>query len=310
MVGLSVVIPLYCEEAIVDKTITAVDQALDSLKEQYDYEVILVDDGSADDTWRVIERAAKSYPAIRAIRLSRNFGKEAALCAGLEMAKGKAVIIMDGDLQHPPSLIPEMVRVWHEQGADIVEAIKEERGKESLPSRLNAYVFYTLFDKLTGYDLRRSSDFILMDRQVVDAWSQLKERNIFFRGVTKWIGFKHVQVPFRVNERLTGKSGWSMYRLVKLALTAVTSFSSSPLHIVTLCGICFALFALVLGIQTLYLKLTGSALEGFTTVILLLLIIGSILMFALGIIGEYLARIYEEVKARPRYIISKIIDSR
>ncbi|MBI5640988.1 MAG: glycosyltransferase family 2 protein [Nitrospirae bacterium] len=305
---ISVVMPVYREGSSLRSVLDVLVEVLLSLKESF--EVILVDDGSPDDTWVVIEQASMQYPVIRAVRLSRNFGKESAICAGLEMASGKAVIVMDGDLQHPPQLIPEMVRLWRESKADVVEAVKDDRGQESFVNRIGAGLFYSVFSRLSGYDLDRASDYKLIDRRVVDAWLTMGERNLFFRGMISWLGFRHLKIPFTVPERAGGQSGWSLFRLIKLAVTAVTSFSSLPLHLITLSGGVFLFFGMILGLQTLFNKLTGKAVSGFATVILLLLIIGSLLMISLGIIGEYIARIYEEVKRRPRYLISEKLERR
>ncbi len=302
---LSVVVPLYREGLHLAASVRQIVQALDSLG--MDYEVILVDDGSADDTWQVITDQSRCFPAIKGIRLSRNFGKEAALAAGLEQARGDAIVVMDGDLQHPPTLIPTMVQCW-KGGAEVVEAVKQHRGSESLYSKLRAQIFYAIFTRLAGYDLRGASDFKLMDRRVLDAWRSMGERNLFFRGMNAWLGFRRVQLPFDVPTRAGGESSWSVLQLVRLAMTAVTSFSSAPLQLITLTGAGFAVFALVLGAQTLYQKIAGRAVDGFTTVILLLLVIGGALMLGLGIIGTYIARIYEEVKGRPRYIVAERVD--
>ena len=297
---LSLVIPLYREAAHLADTLRQVLPVLETLGRPY--ELVLVDDGSPDDTWRVIEAQCASHPAIRGLRLSRNFGKEAALAAGLEHARGNPVVVMDGDLQHPPALLPTMLEAWT-QGADVVEAVKVYRS--SHPGRTRANLFYRLFAALTGEDLQGASDFKLMDRRVLDAWRSLGERNLFFRGMHAWLGFRRVQLPFEVPERAGGHTGWSAWALLRLAITAVTSFSSAPLQLISLAGGAFAVFALVLGVQTLYQKMSGHALDGFTTVILLLLVIGSVTMLGLGIIGSYIARIYDEVKARPRYIIAE-----
>ncbi len=302
---LSVVIPLYREGMHLRDTVIEISRILDSLGTPY--ELILVDDGSPDDTWQAITQQAKHNPAIKGLRLSRNFGKEAALAAGLEQASGKAIVIMDGDLQHPPALIPMMLQCWRE-GAEVVDAIKQHRGRESLVSRFRSQVFYRTFALLAGYDLNGASDFKLMDRRVLEAWRLMGERNLFFRGMSSWLGFRRVQLPFDVPERVSGQSNWSVLQLTRLAMTAVTSFSSAPLHLITLAGMGFTLIALILGLQTIYLKLAGKAVDGFTTVILLLLIIGGAVMLGLGIIGTYLARIYEEVKGRPRYIIAEQLE--
>jgi polyisoprenyl-phosphate glycosyltransferase len=306
--SISIVIPLYNEGSHLSSLLSDLKAALEETGCRF--EIILVDDGSPDDTWQIIRNQAQTSPTLQAVRLSRNFGKELALCAGLERARGDAVIVMDGDGQHPPSLLPVMVERWRSSGADIVQAVKVKRGRESVSSKLGALLFYLILNKLSGFELKGASDYKLMNRKVVDTWLAMRERNVFFRGMTAWMGFKTIQIPFEVGPRRAGKSGWSSLRRAKLALVGITTFSSFPLHLVTFAGVIFFVFAVGLGIQTLYLKLAGRAFTGFTTVILLELIIASLLMISLGIIGEYLARIYEEVKGRPRYIITDSIEPR
>ncbi len=303
---LSIVMPVFREGAQLSAFLAAVRSSLSQC--DLPYELLLVDDGSPDDTWQAIRVEAKSCEAIRALRLSRNFGKESALCAGLEYARGDAVIVMDADGQHPPTLLPDMVRMWQSSGADIVEAVKRKRGSESLSSKLGALFFYFILNKLSGFHFKGASDFKLLNRKAVDAWLRMNERNVFFRGMTVWMGFTTVQVPFEVVPRSAGQSTWSALKRLKLALIGITAFSSFPLHLVTFAGLIFLGLSVLLGIETVYLKLAGRAVSGFATVILLELIIGSFLMISLGIIGEYLARIYEEVKGRPRYIIAESIE--
>jgi glycosyltransferase involved in cell wall biosynthesis len=305
--SISIVIPLYNEESHLSTLLSDLKIALEETGCRF--EIILVDDGSPDDTWETIRDEAQTFPRLRAVRLSRNFGKELALCAGLERAHGDAVIVMDGDGQHPPSLLPVMVERWRSSGADIVQAVKVKRGRESVSSKLGALLFYLILNKLSGFELKGASDYKLMNRKVVETWLAMRERNVFFRGMTAWMGFKTIQIPFEVGPRRAGKSGWSYLRRAKLALVGITTFSSFPLHLVTFAGVIFFVFAVGLGIQTLYLKLAGRAFTGFTTVILLELIIASLLMISLGIIGEYLARIYEEVKGRPRYVVTESIEA-
>ena len=299
---LSIVIPVYNEEKQISKTIEAVCKVLKTVTD--DYRLIIVDDGSRDGTWAVLKELSAKDPRLKILRFSRNFGKEAAIMAGLSRAESKACIIMDADLQHPPELIPEMVSLWQE-GYEVVEAVKEDRGQESSVSRFSASLFYKIMNRLSGFNLENASDFKLMDKKVVAALLQMPERETFFRGMSAWVGYTRKEIYFKVPQRETGKSRWSPLKLVRLAITAFTSFSSLPLQFVTFIGILFLLGSVVLGIQTLVMKLRGLAIGGFTTVILLLLIVGSCLMISLGMIGMYIARIYNEVKARPRYIISE-----
>lgn len=299
---MSVVIPAHCEEQQLPLVVAAVHEELEGTGESF--EIVVVDDGSTDGTWAVLQSLCSDYPVLRGVRLSRNFGKEAALSAGLDEASGEAVIVMDADLQHPPSLIPEMLEAWADGEVDVVDAVKDARGDEPLTAALGARVFYALSSWLSGYDLRGSTDFKLLDRRVVETWRRLGERSLFFRGMVPWMGFTRVEIPFQVSGRTGGESSFSWLALLGLAATAVTAFSSFPLRVVTLGGLAFLVGAALLAVQTLVNWATGQDVSGFATVILLQLIIGSAVMIALGVIGEYVARIYEEVKARPRYIAS------
>jgi dolichol-phosphate mannosyltransferase len=305
---ISLVIPVFEEETIIYENIVTVKRILEA--NEINYEFIIIDDGSKDYTWDEICRLKKEVASLKAFRLSRNFGKEAALCAGLEMTSGDAVIVMDADLQHPPEVIPEMIKLWDEHSYEVVDGVKKSRGQEKALNFLSAGLFYKLLDKFSGINLKNASDFKLMDAKVVDAWRMLPEKDTFFRAMSFWVGFRRTSLEFEVAKRTAGKSKWSIISLLKLALTAITSFSSIPLHIVSFLGTVFLIGSLVLGIHTLYMKFSGAAVSGFTTVILLLLIIGSALMISLGIIGEYISRIYNEVKRRPRYIISEEISSK
>ena len=304
---ISVVVPVFQEGEALQTFLASVRHVLS--QSGVSYELILVDDGSSDKTWSVITEEAKGSSQLLGYRLSRNFGKEAALCAGLEKARGAAVIVMDGDGQHPASLLPEMIRMWRATGADIVQAVKRSRGPESFSSKAGAVLFYVLLEKLSGYHLKGASDFKLMSRKAVDGWLGMGERNVFFRGMTAWMGFTTVRIPFEVAQSARGQSTWSYLKRLKLAITGITAFSSLPLQLVTFAGAFFLVFSVILGAQTLYLKLIGEAVSGFTTVILLELIIGSFLMISLGIIGEYLGRIYREVKGRPRYLVTESTDT-
>ena len=301
----SVIIPVFEEERHLKQSLRVIEGVLKSARIKHNY--VLIDDGSRDRTWETIKEAAREIPGITAVKFSRNFGKESALCAGLEVATGDACIVMDSDLQHPPALIPEMVRLWQEEGYEVVEGVKTSRGREDLITKIYAYLFYKTLKRFSGFDLSGASDFKLLDSKVVSSWRQLTERNTFFRGMTAWVGYKRIRIPFEVAARATGKTKWSKVKLFRLALTAITSFSSLPLYVVVFLGIVFLVGSIPLAIDTLESYFRGIAVSGFTTVILLLLIIGSILMISLGIIGAYIARIFEEVKHRPRYLVAVTI---
>lgn len=304
----SVVLPVYREGSHIGQILHDIAEALGNVGVRF--ELVVIDDGSPDNTWETLSDLSKKFSMMRAARLSRNFGKELALCAGLEMARGEGVIVMDADGQHPPSLLPTLIETWHETGVDIVEATKVDRGKESLFSRAGAALFYFLWNRLSGFEMRGASDFKLLSRKAVDAYLQMDERNVFFRGMTAWLGFPREQVPFEVPERASGSSNWSVLRRVRLALNGISGFSALPLQMVSFAGALFLVFAVIFGIQTMYVYLSGHAVTGFATVILLLLIIGSFLMISLGVIGIYLAKIYDEIKHRPRYLISQRIEPR
>ena len=300
---LSVILPSYNEEKMIAKATERMAEILQP--EKIDYELLFIDDGSRDNTWTQINEAAGKDSHVVGVHFSRNFGKEAAMFAGLEQAKGDCCVVIDCDLQHPPEKIVEMYRLW-EQGYEVVEGIKEDRGEESGLHKFAANSFYGLISKATGMDMSSSSDFKLLDRKVVDTLNSLPERNVFFRALSFWVGYKKTSVSYCVQERTEGVSKWSTKSLIKYALTNISSFSSAPLHIVTVLGFIMLAVAFVLGIIALAQKISGVALGGFTTVILLLLFSASVIMISLGIIGYYIARIYDEIKGRPRYIISRI----
>ncbi|MBS6678919.1 MAG: glycosyltransferase family 2 protein [Clostridiales bacterium] len=309
---LSIVLPSYNESKNIQNAYIEIKEVLSEAK--IPFELVYVNDGSKDDTWTKIEeiiekgKAELKQSRIRGVSFSRNFGKEAAILAGLANATGEACVVMDCDMQHPPETLVEMYRLWQE-GYEVVEGVKRTRGKESLVYKSSAKLFYRLMTKATGIDMSRASDFKLMDRKVVKSILSMPERNMFFRGLSSWVGFKKTEVEFDVREREFGTSKWSKWSLVKYAVKNIAAFSTVPMQFVTIAGTLTLLGALILGIQTLVRYFTGHAVQGFTTVILLLLIIGSVIMMSLGIMGYYLAKIYEEVKRRPVYIISEVKES-
>ena len=301
---LSVVIPAYNEESMLPKTVRVLGELLKN--ERIVYELIFVDDGSKDGTWKEIEKAVKENPCITGVHFSRNFGKEAAIFAGLAHASGDCTAVMDCDLQHPPETLVEMYRLW-EQGYEVVEAVKRSRGSESAVHRASAGLFYSLMSRAARIDMSRASDFKLLDRRAVDVLLEMPERNAFFRAMSSWIGFESTTIEFDVQEREAGESKWSTRSLIKYAITNIVGYSCAPMQFVTGAGIVVFFMGIILGVQTLIRYFLGQAVEGFTTVIMLILLIGSVIMISLGIIGYYIAKIYEEVKGRPRYIVSKKI---
>ena len=300
---LSVIIPAYNEQEMIGECAETVRGLLE--KEDIPFEILFVDDGSKDDTWSAVLEESKKDKRVRGVHFSRNFGKEAALFAGLEQALGDCCVTMDCDLQHPPEKMVEMYRLW-EQGYEVVEGVKSNRGSESAGHKTAAGIFYKWISKAVGTDMSNASDFKLLDRKVVDTLNSLPERQVFFRALSFWVGYRKAEVSYEVRERKAGTSKWSTGKLIGYAFRNISSFTSAPLHIIVTLGVLMLIVSLVLGITALVQKITGVAVEGFTTVILIQLLSGSVMMISMGIIGYYIARIYDEVKGRPRYVISEI----
>lgn len=297
---LSIVIPAFNEEGNIANTAKTVLDIMDEA--DIPCELVFVSDGSKDKTFSKISEAAKADKRIHGVQFSRNFGKESAISAGLAAGRGDCFAVMDCDLQHPPKTIVEMYRKW-EEGFDIVEGIKSNRGKESWLHKRFAGLFYMILSALTGFDMRNTSDFKLIDRKVADILLQMPERQTFFRALTFWVGFNSCQVEYEVAERQTSESKWSVKSLIRYAVTNIVSFSCKPLNIVTYMGALSLIFGALWGIYTFIYWVCGKAVEGFTTVILLMLMLGGCILLGLGIIGQYIAAIYTEVKQRPRYIV-------
>lgn len=305
---LSIVLPVYNEENNIELAYRAIRDIL--LPKGISFELVYVNDGSKDGSFDKIKMLSESVRDCQVVGLSfsRNFGKEAAIYAGLSHANGEVCAVMDCDLQHPPETLLEMYRMW-EEGFEIIEGVKRSRGKENLLYKGFAKLFYKLISKSTGIEMYRSSDFKMLDRKVVDEYVKLTERNIFFRALSSWLGYRSAVVEFDVKERASGTTKWSIKSLVKYAVGSITSFTTAPMQFITISGFVFFLFAVMVGVQSLMKWAAGNALEGFTTVILLILMVGSLIMISLGIIGYYLARIYEEIKGRPRCIVKEIVKS-
>ncbi|MDO5733922.1 MAG: glycosyltransferase family 2 protein [Eubacteriales bacterium] len=301
---ISLVIPAHNEALQIPTTIESLQSVLPA---EYSYEFIFIDDGSEDQTWAVLKAAQKEEPRLKLLRLSRNFGKESALLAGLDAVhpKSSALIVLDCDLQFPPQYIAKMLELW-QSGYEIVAGRKITRQKESFFSRLKAKGFYRFFRRLSGYDLNNATDFQLWDRKVLEAWYGLSERISFFRGLSLWLGFKRCSFDFEVAEREHGESSWNFFSLLRLSLDAITGFSAKILLIIPILAGVFWLFFLILGIQTLYHFFNGQAATGFTTVILLQLLIGGAILFSISLIAIYIARLFIEVKGRPRYLLSEL----
>ncbi len=299
---LSVIVPAFNEEAMIFQTNRAISAILENA--HIDFEIIFVDDGSKDHTWKEMKELSNQFQTVKGIHFSRNFGKESAIYAGMFYSQGDCAVIIDCDLQHPPEKIVEMYRLWQD-GYEIIEAVKSSRGEESFFHTICAKGFYSLISHAIKIDMSRASDFKLLDRKAVTALLNMKEKNSFFRALSSWIGFRTTQIEFDVQERTEGISKWSMKSLIKYAISNVTSFTAAPLQMVTILGGILLIVSIVLSVVALSQKIMGNALGGFTTVIILQAFSTSIIMIALGIIGYYIAKIYDEIKGRPKFIVSE-----
>ena len=299
---LSVILPAYNEELSIDRAYYTISEILKNA--DIDNEILFIDDGSSDSTYEKISELAKKESNVRGFHFSRNFGKEAAISAGLSAATGDCVVVLDCDLQHPPEKIVEMYRLWQE-GYEIVEGIKKSRGDESKFHKWAANNFYSIISRVVGFDMSNASDFKLLDRKVVDILNRIPEKKGFFRAISFWVGYRKTSVEFEVAERLEGVSKWNTKGLLKYAVSNISAYSTAPMQLVTVLGFIMLIITAIFSIWALIDKISGRALEGMTTVIIILIFIGSIIMISLGIIGYYVARIYEEIKGRPKFIVSE-----
>ncbi|VAW49248.1 Glycosyltransferase [hydrothermal vent metagenome] len=300
----SIIIPCFNEK----HNIQIIIKEIIKLNLNKDIEIVFVDDGSEDGSWKEITKARKSIKEINisALKFTRNFGKEAALESGLKHCSGDVIITMDCDLQHPVSLISEMISKWQRNtDIHIINAVKESRQNEGFFKRIMVYMYYFILNISTGLDLKNHSDFKLMDRVVLDEYLKLHENNQFYRGLTQWLGFESLEVKFTPNNRIYDSDSWSLSSLFKYAKGSILSFSYIPLKLITWLGLISFIFSIAITADTVIKKLRGLSAEGFPTVILLQLGIGSLVLFSLGIIGEYLSEIYKEIKNRPTYVLSK-----
>ncbi len=300
---LSLIIPMHNEAAVLPTTLAAIKAALGGLG--VEYEIIGVDDGSTDDTFAVLSRLAEADPRLRGLRLSRNFGKEAALSAGLDHCDGDMVVPIDADLQDPPSLIADFITLW-EAGFDVVYGVRTERRSDTFFKRATAGAFYRVFNKISDVPIPGDTgDFRLMDRAVVQALRALPERNRFMKGLFAWVGFRQVGVPYVRPERAAGTTSFNGPRLFRFALDGITAFSTAPLRIWSLVGLAGAAAALGYALFLIaHVLVQGRDIPGYASLMVVLLLFSSFQMIALGVFGEYLGRMYQEIKGRPLYIIS------
>jgi dolichol-phosphate mannosyltransferase len=271
----------------------------------YDFELVIVNDGSSDSTPELLDRVAAADPRVRVIHLSRNFGHQAALTAGLEHARGDAVVMIDADLQDPPELIPDMVARWS-QGAEVVYAVRKARSGETAFKLATASWFYRLFNKLAQVDLEpNSGDFRLLDRRALDALLAMTERSRFLRGMTVWVGFNQTAISYERDARQAGETKYTLRKMLRFSLDAIASFSHVPLQLATYAGMLSAGVAFIAIPVVIALRLFDSYLPGFSSITIAILLLGGIQLIAIGVIGEYVGRIYDEVKHRPLYIVSE-----
>lgn len=299
---LSIVVPIYNESLNLDGFFARLIPALDGMGEPF--EVICIDDGSKDDSVAKLRLVNQADPRVKLLVFSRNFGKEAALSAGLANAAGDAVIPIDADLQHPPEMIPEMVAKWRE-GYDVVYAVRRERTGQGLLSRLQAHAFYWLFEKLSEVKMPREvGDFRLLDRKVVDAINAMPERTRFMKGIFAWVGFRQVGLPYTQEERQHGETSFNLVRLLRFAFDGLVAFSDMPLRMWTVIGAVISGFAFFYIVVRLIRTLVyGIDVPGYESIIVIILFLGGIQLITLGIIGHYLGRVFNEVKGRPLYIV-------
>jgi glycosyltransferase involved in cell wall biosynthesis len=294
-----VVAPIYNEEGTIEEFHARVCAALDGLP----FELVLVDDGSSDGSPMKLTQLAHEDPRVRVVQLSRNFGHQTALTAGLDHASGDPVVMLDADLQDPPELIPTMLDHWR-AGCDVVYAVREHRAGESRFKLSTARWFYRLFDKLAQVELQpNSGDFRLLDRRPLDALLSMRERNRFLRGMTVWVGYTQAAVPYQRDARYAGETKYTLSKMLRFSLDAISSFSHRPLQLATLLGFVISTLAFIAIPIVVVLRVLGSYLPGFSALTIVVLLLGGIELIAIGIIGEYVGRIYDEVKGRPLYLV-------
>ena len=305
---LSIVAPAYNEADVLDEFYNRVIQSLENI--EIDLELIYVNDGSHDETSKIMHIQSEKDNRITTIDLSRNFGKEIALTAGLDYVSGDAVVIIDVDLQDPPELIPEFIQHWQD-GYDIISAKRIKRHGESLFKKLSSFIFYRFLSHLSDIQIPEDTgDFRLMSRPAVNALLKLRERHRYMKGLYAWIGFSHKHIDFERPSRSQGNSKWGFWKLLNLAIDGFTSFSVVPLKLASILGVLTAFISLAFGVFIFTKKLLfGDPVAGYTSLAVIITFLGSIQLLALGIIGEYLGRIFNETKNRPLYLIKNIHNS-
>ncbi|MCS7243034.1 MAG: glycosyltransferase family 2 protein [Candidatus Caldatribacterium sp.] len=308
-VRLSVVVPVFNEEEVLPETYRRLTEVMEGLA--LPYEIVFVDDGSKDQSPRLLDELARRDPRVRVIHFSRNFGHQAAITAGLDYARGEAVVVIDADLQDPPEVIPEMVAKWQE-GYEVVYGQRVRREGETLFKRLTASFFYRLLRFMTDIDIPLDTgDFRLMDRKVVEVMKLLREKNRFIRGLVAWVGFRQIALPYVRHRRLAGTTKYPLRKMLRLAWDGITAFSNKPLKVAAYLGLALSLFSFLYLVAIVVAKLLGkSTVPGWASLAVMNLFFSGIILIILGIMGEYLGRMYEEAKNRPLYIVDRIVEGK
>jgi dolichol-phosphate mannosyltransferase len=306
MTALSIVVPCYNEEACLaalhERVGAAARKAVGDV-----YELVLVNDGSRDGSWEIMKNLAAKDARVVAVNLSRNHGHQLALTAGLDLANGDTILIIDADLQDPPELLSAMLATMRETGADVVYGVRKSRSGDTAFKRATAHGFYRLLSRATEVDIPLDAgDFRLMSRRALDALLAMPEQARFIRGMVAWIGFRQVPFPYDRDPRLAGVTKYPLSKMVRFALDALTGFSSAPLKLASQFGIGLSIGSLLLLLYIVYAWLTGSSIQGWTSLMLIVVVIGAVQMFVLGLMGEYIGRLYNESKGRPLYIVQEI----
>lgn len=306
-VRFSVVVPVFNEEEVLPETYHRLTGVMEGLGAPY--EIVFVDDGSKDQSPRILDELAQRDPRVRVIHFSRNFGHQAAITAGMDYARGEAVIVIDADLQDPPEVIPEMVAKWQE-GYEVVYGKRMKREGETLFKRFTASFFYRLLRFMTDIDIPLDTgDFRLVDRKVVEVMKLLREKNRFIRGLVAWVGFRQVALPYVRHRRFAGTTKYPLRKMLKLAWDGITAFSNKPLKVAAYLGLALSLFSFLYLVVIVVTKLLGkSTVPGWASLAVINLFFSGVILIMLGVMGEYLGRIYDEAKNRPLYVVDRVVE--
>jgi dolichol-phosphate mannosyltransferase len=307
MTALSIVVPCFNEEACLSALHDRLSKAAKSAAGN-DYEILLVNDGSRDSSWEIMEHLAASDPRLVAVNLSRNHGHQLALTAGLDLCRGERILIIDADLQDPPELLPEMMKTMDESGGDVVYGVRKSRRGETAFKRATAHGFYRLLSRATEVDIPLDTgDFRLMSRRALDAFLAMPEQARFVRGMVAWIGFKQMPIPYDRDERFAGETKYPLRQMTRFAIDALTGFSSAPLKLASFAGFALSVGSVLIVLYILVAWLSGRSVAGWTSLMLVVVVLGAVQMFVLALLGEYIGRLYNEAKGRPLYIVEEVV---